>query len=197
MKNSSRRIALALAAGALSAGCVGPQAEHRGVPLVWLDAQETPVAVKSNLAPHRFKVARFVDRRADPSVIGVNIQHPDHPLQVTTKDDVAAWSTDRFAHVLRRQGVEIVQSGETATLHVEIVKLMVTEAGLFNGDVELNVTAKGLRGHTLWRGALAGRSKRWGRTYNLENYYEALTNAFESASRDLLSNPAFLAALGH
>jgi hypothetical protein len=136
-----------------------------------------------------------VDRRSDPTVIGVNVKRPDQPLLVTTRDDVAAWATDRFVHVLKRQGLEVVKSGETVTLEVEILNLQVTEAGLFNGDVEFAVAAKNTRGGTIWRGGLAGRSKRWGRTYNLQNYYEAITNAFENAAKGLAEDPAFQAAL--
>jgi hypothetical protein len=61
--------------------------------------------------------------------------------------------------------------------------------------VELVVVAKTARGEPLWRGALSGRSKRWGKTYRLQNYYEAMTNAFESAARRLGGTPSFLAAL--
>ncbi|WP_242392175.1 YajG family lipoprotein [Anaeromyxobacter oryzisoli] len=153
------------------------------------------MATKTSLAPHHFKVALFVDRRAEPHVIGVNVKRPDHPLQVTTNDDVAVWATERFIHVLRRQGMDLVDKGATVTLEVEILKLQVVEAGLFNGDVEFAVVAKDASGATLWRGALSGRSKRWGRTNNLQNYYEALTNAFESAARGLVSNPEFVGSL--
>jgi len=184
-----------MGAGLLFAACAGARTEHQGVPLVWLADQESPVATNVSLPPHRLKLAPLVDRRAEPRVIGVNMKKPSEPLQVTTNDDVAAWATDRFAFVLRRQGVDLVDAGATVTLEIEIVKLQVVEAGFFNGEVEFAVSAKDSKGAALWRGALAGRSKRWGRTNNLQNYYEALTNAFEAAARKLASNPEFVEAL--
>lgn len=194
MSNVRRCVALAVLLAAVA--CAGTRKEHAGVPLVWLAGQENPVAQPLNLAAHRFKVLPFVDRRSDPSVIGVNVQDPAKPLKVTTRDDVAVWARDRFVEVLRRQGFELVEAGETHTIQVEVQKFLVTEAGLFNGDVELTASVAKPGGQPLWRGAMAGRSKRFGRTYSLENYYEALTNAFEDAAKKLGENPAFVAALG-
>ena len=128
-------------------------------------------------------------------MIGVNIQDPKHPPTVTTKDDVAAWSTDRFVRILKRQGFEIVDSGETRTLQGEVEKLLVTEDSLFVADVEFTVVVKNTIGESVFRGGIEGRSKRWGRTYNLENYYEAFTNAFEDAVKELAESPTFMTAL--
>jgi hypothetical protein len=184
-----------LAAGLLELGCAGAREEHRDVPLVWVTDQESPVTGMVNYAPHRFKILPFTDSRPDKSVIGINTKDPAKPLKVTTKDDVDAWSLDRFAYVLKRQGLEIVESGETHTIQGEILKLLVTEEGLFNGDVEFSVTVKNARGEVAWHGAVAGRSKRMGRTYKLENYYETITNAFEQAAAQLATNPGFVASL--
>jgi hypothetical protein len=98
-------------------------------------------------------------------------------------------------YVLWRQGFALVQSGETVSLQVEILKFGVVEAGMFNGEVDFAITARNASGQILWRGATNGKSKRWGRTNNLQNYYEAITNAFESSARKLAEDPGFLAAL--
>ena len=196
MRASPCGVVALLAAQAFVFGCASQREEHRDVPLVWMSDQESPVTSASNFASYRFKVLPFIDQRADKSVIGVNLQDPSHPLTVTTRDDVDAWSLDRFSYVLRRQGLDIVESGETHTLQGELLKLLVTEEGLFNGDVEFSVSVRNAAGQAVWRGAVAGRSKRMGRTYKLENYYEAITNAFEQAAEQLAANPSFLASLG-
>ena len=177
------------------AGCVSDRTVHKDVPLVWLVGQESAVAVAAGVAPIRIRVEPLLDRRQDPKVIGMNVKNAASPLPVTTRDDVAAWSTDRFKHVLARQGFEIVESGEEIILDVEILKLVVIEAGMFNGSAEFGVQASDANGRLIWRGTLAGKSKRWGRTNNLDNYYEALQNAFESAASKLGETPGFMDAL--
>jgi hypothetical protein len=170
-------------------------AEHRDVPLVWASKHEAPANAGTNLAPNRFKVLPLVDKRPDPKQIGVNIQKPAHPLPVTTKDDVSAWATERFEHILRGQGFNLVAADPTVAIKGEILKFGVTEAGVFNGEVELGIVAETPKGESIWQGTLSGKSKRWGRSNALENYYEALTSAFLDAARKLAEEPAFVAAL--
>lgn len=168
-----------------------------GVPLEWDPSAATTTDAKANLAPNRFLIMPFQDRRANPAEFGVNIKDEKNPLPVTTKDNVAQWARDRFMQILRDQGFELVESNETVTLHVEIAKFMVTEAGFFNGEVALLVEARDAAGKELWRGSLVGHSKRWGRTYNLTNYYEAITSAFSGAAGSLVNKEDFLSALPH
>jgi hypothetical protein len=189
------RFGIAIGLLAAHLGCVTSREPHRDVPLVWVAEQEQPVATKANLGANRFRVLPLVDERQSPAQIGVNVKDASQPLPVTTRDDVAKWATERFGYVLGRQGFVIVQSKETVTLEARIVKLGVVEAGFFNGEVDLAISAKDRWGKVIWSGATSGQSKRWGRTNNLQNYYEALTNAFESSVRKLAEDPGFIAAL--
>jgi hypothetical protein len=153
------------------------------------------VATKANLGANRFRILPIVDQRPNPAEIGVNVKKAGEPLPVTTRDNVANWATDRFGYVLARQGFVIVGNQETVSLEARIIKFGVVEAGMFNGEVDLAISAKDRSGRVIWSGATSGQSKRWGRTNNLQNYYEAITNAFESSVRKLAEDPSFIAAL--
>lgn len=188
---------LVVVLGTALAGCATEWTEHRGVPLVWRTEDEAFIGVRAGLPGHRLRVAPVVDRRQqDPSLIGVNVERPERQYPVTTRDDVAAWATRQFAQVLRRQGVEVVEAGETETVELELLRLMVTEGNRFEGVVDFGVTVRNTRGDVIWTGGLAGESKRRGRSYKLDNYYQAITIAFDSAARGLIGEPTFLAALG-
>jgi len=196
MKQSSLvRILLVLALGSLAPGCSTWPTPQQGVPLVWMKGDETLPATMTNLYPHRLKLTRFVDRRAQPSLIGLNVQRPADPVPVTTAEDVGAWTADRFVYLLRRQGVEVVDSGETLEVEVELTTFLVTEDRNFEGEVAFSATFRRPGGEVLWRGAGLGRSRRWGRTSNLTNYYEAITIALDQAVTGLVANPSLLAAL--
>ena len=46
-----------------------------------------------------------------------------------------------------------------------------------------------------WSKTYEGKGKRWGRTHNPENFNEALVKALTEASRKLVQDPEFAAAL--
>jgi len=196
---NTARLATAAFAAASLASCRASLEPHRDVPLVWKTDREAGApggkADLTHLLSQKLRVLPLEDKRTDPKQqIGVNVQKADRPLPVTTKDDVASWATERFKHVLSRQGLKVVEEGQTVTLRGEILKLGVTEAGLFNGEAEIAMTAE-VKGKVIWRGILSGKSKRMGKTYRLENYYEALSNALQQAAASLAENEGFVAAL--
>lgn len=181
------------------AACRAALEPHRDVPLVWkVDREPSAPGGKvdlTHLLSQKFRVLPLEDKRTEPKQqIGVNVQRADRPLPVTTRDDVAAWATDRLKHVLARQGLKVVEEGQTVTLRGEILRLGVTEAGLFNGEAEIAMTAES-KGKVVWRGVLSGKSRRMGKTYKLENYYEALSNALQQAAGELVESAPFVAAL--
>jgi len=56
------------------------------------------------------------------------------------------------------------------------------------------VTVVGSDGNTLWKGLASGRQRRFGRSYNLENYYEVLSDAVVNTVRLHVGNAQFQAA---
>ena len=56
----------------------------------------------------------------------------------------------------------------------------------------------GRGGETLWSGLASGDASRFGRSYKLENYYEALSDAIVNTVSSMLQSAPFQSALsGH
>jgi hypothetical protein len=159
---------------------------YEGEPLVWQPTESIQDLDLSKSAPiykHKIKVLPFADNRAYKKGIAD---------KVTTKDDVAAWSTDRFTYILKQIGLNIVDSGETIVIRGEILTFAVVEDSLYRGNIGIKLNVESTDGKSLWQGMLVGQHNRWGGTYKLENYYEALCNAYLDAMKRLLINDAFV-----
>ena len=174
--------------------------ELRDIPLEW-----KPTDTVSSLDPidltafqnQTFTVRPFNDLRKRPSEIGKNVEKrgTGRDLLVTTKDNVGAWITDRFAQILSEFDIDVVKSGGAFTLEADIIKFFVTEESMYKGDVGLKVRLKSKSGAVIWEGTTMGSASRWGSSYKAENYYEALSNAALQAVYGLLKNDSFRQAV--
>ena len=63
-----------------------------------------------------------------------------------------------------------------------------------NGDVRLKLEVA-RDGRTTWTGVVSGASKRFGRSYKAENYYETISDSLLHAIQSLAADPGFLDAL--
>ena len=103
---------------------------YKDKPLVWqptgsiqgLDLSK----VDTTLYKEKFRVVPFADQRENKNEIA---------LKVTTKDDVSAWSTDRFKYILKQVGLNIVDSGETVVIKGDILTFVVVEDSLYRGNI--------------------------------------------------------------
>ena len=71
---------------------------------------------------------------------------------------------------------------------------MVNEGSKYNGDVRLKLQVV-RDGKTTWTGVVSGTSKRFGRSYKAENYYETISDALLHVIQSLAADPGFLDAL--
>jgi hypothetical protein len=188
------RIALALAV-ALSLCCAHAKTGPMRIPLRWTptDDSRLPAGATDALSKQTISVDSFVDAREDRASIGKNSEYKDAGL-VSTPDDVGAFLAARFREVLQANGVSTVASGAARVIKAEVQKYFVTEGETYLADVVLRVTVADGAGRTLWQGIGEGHANRWGRTFNEENYEEALSNAFLEATKDVMRNREFLAA---
>ena len=192
----SRRAAAGVLLVLIAAGCHaafydGPAPfalEWRGV-----DAAPLPSSpVAEALRGQTLHVADVVDARPDATKIG-SVQAKNLPVHTTS--NVAAFCTQRLSEMLGKSGAKLTDAGASLTLKPELVTFEVIEAGLFNGEVVLRVSA--LKGDkVVYSGTHFGKSKRWGRSHNPENYNEALSNALFEATKKLLNDDLFAKALG-
>ena len=188
------RIALALAV-ALCLCCARATTGPMRIPLRWTptDDAHLPAATVDALKKQAISVDSFVDTREDRASIGKNTELKDAGL-VSTPDNVGAFLAARFREVLGANGVSTVVSGAPRVIKAEVQKYFVTEGETYLADVVLRFTVADGAGRTLWQGIGEGHANRWGRTFNEENYQEALTNAFLEATKDVMRNREFLAA---
>jgi hypothetical protein len=144
-----------------------------------------------------FMVKPFNDVRKRPAEIGQNVEKrlADRVLLVTTKDNVAAWLTDRFAQVLREFDVDVAKNTGTLSLEADVVKFFVTEESVYKADVALKIRLRSKNNDVLWEGLVSASSTNFGRSYSAENYYEGLSNATITVVHTVLMNEQFKQAI--
>jgi hypothetical protein len=194
MEPPARALAFALCGVALLASGCRPTYSST-FPLEWRGVDEIPrpsSPVAEGLRKHTLQIEPFVDGRADPKRIGL-VEENHSPVNTTT--DVAGYCTQKFQELLVTAGAKIAGTGANVTLKPELVAYQVIEGGVFNGDVVIRVTAIE-DGKVIYEGTHSGKSKRWGRSRNPENYNEALSNALFEATRELLKDDLLAKALG-
>lgn len=142
-------------------------------------------------------VKPFNDLRMNPSEIGKNVEkkHSGMNLTVTTKDNVAAWLTDKFASILQEFEVPVVAEGGAISLEADIVKFYVTEESEYKANVGLKIRARSKTGTVIWEGMIAVSNTQWGSSYKAENYYKLLSNTCIDAVYALLKTDSFLQAV--
>ncbi|HLO24927.1 MAG TPA: hypothetical protein VK187_02350 [Geobacteraceae bacterium] len=184
-----------LAAASITCGCA--PSLHTDVPLVWKPTSDiySGSPTLTGMYAEKFKVLPFVDQRSNKTEIAKNIED-GREKPVTTKDDVAAWCTDKFKAIFKQYGLAVVDDHETVTVKGEILNFYVTEDNLYRSNVGIRVTAERPKGKVLWQGLISGNAKRFGRSYSLENYYESISDAYLEAVSGLLNNQEFKNAMG-
>ena len=167
----------------VSACASGPRAvepfelQYRGA------GSPAPSELISRVASQRtFALLACVDTRPSPAVVGI-VEETQAELQVRT--NVAEFCAKRLTTMLGAAGLQLSASPDTITIAPEIVAFNVNEGGVYRGDVRLRMTITA-PGKAPFTALYIGGSKRWGRSQNVENYNETLSNAFESAVSKML-----------
>lgn len=178
------------------AACAADKLE--GIPLKWKPTSTIGKGLAldlTDLGDATVQIDRFTDARKDTSgLIGEN-REDAVPKKVTTPDSVADFVTNNLRQLMAKVGLNVVESGGDAIVGGEIRSFFVEETSTYLGEVSVRVTVKDKNGKTRWTGASSGSSKRFGRSYKADNYYETLSDALIEATEGLLQNPGFLKAL--
>jgi hypothetical protein len=191
-----RIVLVSLAVLGLGAGLAGcrHQADAMTVPMRWADAPSDlriyPASGVELMKQHAISLQPFTDEREDKVAVGMNVEN-NHKAPVSTKDDVAAFLTGRFAEVLHANGVESGAANADRVISVAVQRFYVMESNLYEGDVALSVTVADAGGRVLWHGVVEGKSKRFGRSFAADNYQESLTSASIEAFKNLGEKPDF------
>lgn len=167
-----------------------------GVALRWKPTDSTAKVL--NEAARTFKdrkvqVLPFTDARDDKALIGRNTED-DEPRDVTTRDDVGGWCSQRLTELLRQAGVQVVTEGAEVVLSGEVTRFMVDEGDRYRGAVSLKLSARA-GDKEIWRGLVSGDNDRFGRSYKVDNYMETLSDSFLAAASGLFTDPELRAKL--
>jgi hypothetical protein len=146
-----------------------------------------PIAQAFAAAPFAFALR---DSRLDPSSVGT---YEDDGFVVRTGDNVAQYCSTRFGEILGHAGARL-REPPTAVLEAELLEYNVVESGMFNGVVRVRAVVHGGADRS-WSRTFVGKSARWGRTHNPENFNEALSNALADAASQLMQDDDFARAL--
>ena len=191
----TRFIILACLSFCLMSGCAAKT--HLEIPLVWRPSNDFHVADKTTLNglyPHQYKVQPFIDTREHKNEIARNIEDKKTKI-VTTRDDVADWCKSRFESIMKQHGLKVVEDNPSVIIKGDVLQFYVTEDNIYKGIVGVKITAESAAGKVLWQGVTSGKAQRFGRSYEVENYYETLSDAYLDAVNGLLKNPEFRTAL--
>lgn len=183
-----------------TAHAVHAKGELKDIPLVW----KPTIAVSSQGAIDltAFKtvtllVRPFTDARKNPADIGRNLEQRrgEPEFAVTTKDSVAQWLTTHVAQTIREFEVDVAKENGTLFITGEVVKFFVTEKAVYEAEVGLKIRLISKTENVLWEGMISAKSTRWGKSYNADNYYEALSDATIAVVFTLLKNEQFTQAV--
>ena len=192
MKNFALLFSLSALIAAMATGCGA--SEITDLPLVWAGVGKPPppsAAVASAFTTVAIEPGEFKDGRTTPPNLVGTFQ--DDGFKVTTKGDVRAFWAGRERALLEAAGARFQTPGG-ARLDATLLQLDVLEGNMFNGTARMTFTVT-TRTAQPWTKSYDGHSKRWGRTHKPDNFDEALSAAIADATRQLLTDPAFAAAL--
>lgn len=163
------------------------------VPLKWKPTSDLRLGVmQMSQAPIQFDV--FRDVRADKEKIGEN-REDETPKPVTTTDDVGAFVSTHMRQLFDQAGLKTVDGNGAVTIKGEVTQFFVRETSLYRCEVSVHLTVVGRDGKTLWSGTASGEAKRFGRSYELENYYEVLSDSIVNTVSSMLQSAQFQKAL--
>ena len=166
------------------------------VPLQWRPTSDLQLGtVQMTQSSIQFEV--FQDARENKQAIGEN-QEDAKPKPVTTRDDVGVFVSNHMRELFQRAGLKTVDSDGAVTIKGEVRQFFARESSTYKSEVAVRLTVVSRDGRTLWSGLASGEATRFGRSYKLENYYEALSDAVVNTVSSMLASPEFQAALsGH
>jgi hypothetical protein len=124
--------------------------------------------------------------------------HETKPLkaEVTTGSDVAAWVRNGVQTVLTQNGFSI-GSGPKLDIRVETLRTneSVWHRSSYDARIAFRSQLQSASGNVCWNETIQGRDGAYGYSGSVENYQQALNNALDAASLNLVQLGSFKEAL--
>jgi hypothetical protein len=165
--------------------------EH--VPLRWKPTSELRLGAMQ-MSQTAIQFETFQDVRDNKDAIGENLEDAK-PKPVTTTDDVGAFVSSHMRELFDHAGLKTVDSNGSVTIKGEVRQFFARETTTYKSAVVMHLTVVGSDGRTLWSGLASGDATRFGRSYNLENYYEVLSDAIVNTVSSMLQSADLQKAL--
>jgi hypothetical protein len=178
----------------LMAGCA-PERPLLNQSLAWTPTHQLDLGVTPNigtLATVRFET--FADTVANPSLVGENVEQ-SKPRLVTTVSSVGQFVSEHLQHLFGQAGYAAGGANADRIISGQVHKFFVREHNLYRASVVLTLTVRNRSGAVLWRGTVWGRNRTFGRSYQLYNYNQVLSDSVVSVANQLLTNPSVRKAL--
>ncbi len=180
-----------------NAGLFGNTRLLEGVPLQWRPTSDLRLGT-TELSQATVQFEKFTDVRANRKAIGENRENEDKPMPVTTTDDVGAFVSTHMRQLFDRAGLKTVDRDGAVVIKGEVREFFVRETSTYQSHVAVHLTVVDASGKALWSGVGSGDATRFGRSYNLKNYYEGLSDSIVNTVSSMLQSPEFEKALsGH
>lgn len=132
--------------------------------------------------------------RKSKQAIGEN-REDKAPKPVTTTADVGAFVSARMRELFDEAGLKTVDGNGAVTIKGEVTQFFARETSTYKSEVAVHIEVVGRDGRTRWSGTASGEAKRFGRSYELEDYCEVLSDALVNTVSSLLQSPDFQRAL--
>jgi hypothetical protein len=179
----------AVAMAVALAACVTEPLVNR--PLQWRPTSSLNAAVNVGAAAQtRIQFGGFRDLRPNPQQIAEN-DEDSTPKYVTTNDDVGAFVATNLRGLFNTAGFNTVDSGGDVILTGAVQQFYVHETSTYKGAVTVHLKLTNPAGTVLWEGSASGSATRFGRSYELENYFEVLSDSLINATQVLIQDPDF------
>ena len=178
----------------LIAGCA-PETPLLNQSLLWTPTHQLHLGVTPTigaLATVRFEP--FTDTAANPSLVGENVEQ-SKPRLVTTVSSVGQFVRKHLQHLFAQAGYTAGGANADRVISGQVRKFFVREHNLYRASIVLTLTVRNRSGALLWQGTVWGRNKTFGRSYQLYNYNQVLSDAVVSVANQLLTNASVRKAL--
>jgi uncharacterized lipoprotein YajG len=189
------KMLMVLSAPLLISACAVDRIDPMNVPLKY-SSNPKDATVVGNLSCSAVSQVQVTDGRADKT-LGERV-HESKPLkaEVTTSSDVAAWVQDGVQTMLTQNGFRL-GSGPKLSITVDTVhtKESVWHRSSYDAQVAFKGQLLSPSGNSCWTETIQGRDGAYGYSGSVENYQQALNNALDAASLNLVQLGSFKEAL--
>lgn len=137
------------------------------------------------------------DARGGTAEIGKNSENAPAVPVYPADPAIDAFVRDAVIRELANLGItaETAHARGTKMLDLRIRRFWVEETSTYKGEITADVHLADAAGRYLWQGQMTGTSERFGRSLNVENYQETLSDSVVDLVQKLFQNSAFVEAL--